>query len=346
MKNFIRNSLVYRSFSAEPQSALLANTGGFVAVFLTVLLAICPVAYAADNHDHEEHKAHPDKIIEAVDEHGHDHKHEEEKQPLELTAELAQQLGLTTAIGQSGALHQQIKLYGQVSALPEQVRNLSARFPGVITSVKVGMGSRVNKGDLLAIVEANESLRSYSITAPIAGVVIARNANEGEATNDNVLFTLANHQQLMVTIAVFPEDAVHVRAGQNVLLKNKRLGAQTVIDSLTPASDNAPYLHARVLIDNQHAQWTPGEWVNAYITLSEATVALRVDNRALQQLDDEWVVFVQDGNHYEARPIQLGRADNQFTEVLTGLNTGEYYVVENSYLLKADSEKSDAAHDH
>ena len=36
----------------------------------------------------------------------------------------------------------------------------------------------------------------------------------------------------------------------------------------------------------------------------------------------------------------------EVTEVLEGLNPGDRYVVENSYLLKADLEKSGASHDH
>ncbi len=40
------------------------------------------------------------------------------------------------------------------------------------------------------------------------------------------------------------------------------------------------------------------------------------------------------------------RTDGQFTEVLSGLKAGDSYVVENSFLLKADLEKSGASHDH
>jgi cobalt-zinc-cadmium efflux system membrane fusion protein len=71
-----------------------------------------------------------------------------------------------------------------------------------------------------------------------------------------------------------------------------------------------------------------------------------VDNRALQSFRDWQVVFIQIGETYEIRPLELGRTDGQFTEVLSGLNAGDSYVVENSFLLKADLEKSGASHDH
>jgi len=66
----------------------------------------------------------------------------------------------------------------------------------------------------------------------------------------------------------------------------------------------------------------------------------------LQSFRDWTVVFIQIGDTYEIRPLELGRSDGRYTEVLNGLNAGDRYVVENSYLIKADIEKSGASHDH
>jgi cobalt-zinc-cadmium efflux system membrane fusion protein len=44
--------------------------------------------------------------------------------------------------------------------------------------------------------------------------------------------------------------------------------------------------------------------------------------------------------------LELGRSDANRVEVLGGLAPGELYVVSNSYLIKADIEKSGAAHEH
>ncbi len=44
--------------------------------------------------------------------------------------------------------------------------------------------------------------------------------------------------------------------------------------------------------------------------------------------------------------LELGRQSDEWVEVLGGLNPGTTYVTENSYILKADVEKSGASHDH
>ena len=44
--------------------------------------------------------------------------------------------------------------------------------------------------------------------------------------------------------------------------------------------------------------------------------------------------------------LDLGRQDDEYIEVLGGLEPGTRYVTENSFVLKADIEKSGATHDH
>ena len=54
----------------------------------------------------------------------------------------------------------------------------------------------------------------------------------------------------------------------------------------------------------------------------------------------------RNGNTYEVRPVELGKRDGERAEVLSGIKPGDPIVVEQSYLVKADIEKSGASHDH
>jgi membrane fusion protein, heavy metal efflux system len=58
------------------------------------------------------------------------------------------------------------------------------------------------------------------------------------------------------------------------------------------------------------------------------------------------VVFLIDGERYQAQPISTGRRDSERVEVLRGLANGARIVTRNSFLIKADIEKSGAAHEH
>jgi cobalt-zinc-cadmium efflux system membrane fusion protein len=73
---------------------------------------------------------------------------------------------------------------------------------------------------------------------------------------------------------------------------------------------------------------------------------LVVANSALQTFRDFTVVYAQVGDVYEVRMLQLGVSDGEHTEVIGGIDAGTRYVTDNSYLIKADIEKSGASHDH
>jgi membrane fusion protein, heavy metal efflux system len=75
-------------------------------------------------------------------------------------------------------------------------------------------------------------------------------------------------------------------------------------------------------------------------------VPLAVKKAALQPFRDFTVVFEQVGDTYEVRMLELGEEQLEWVEVLGGLKPGARYVSENSYLIKADIEKSGASHDH
>ncbi len=265
---------------------------------------------------------------------------------VKLSAELAQASGITTAIAGAGTLQQTLKLYGQALPDPVRVSHIQARYPGVIRAVKATIGDTVNAGDVLASVESNESLRQYNITAPISGTIIERHANTDEFTGDRILFTLIDYSQLEAHLQAFPSDANKLKADQTVVLKGEGRSATSKIESLTSHEDGAATLIAHIPLPNATREWVPNQGLEGTITLSEIPVALRIDNRALQNFRDWQVVFIQVGDNYEIRPLELGQTDGTFTEVLSGLNPGDRYVVDNSYLLKADLEKSGASHDH
>ncbi|WP_159065429.1 efflux RND transporter periplasmic adaptor subunit, partial [Xanthomonas citri] len=76
---------------------------------------------------------------------------------------------------------------------------------------------RVRAGQVLATVESNLSLTTYSVSAPISGVVLARNASLGSnAGEGQALFEIADLSTLWVDLHIFGADAGHITAGAPV----------------------------------------------------------------------------------------------------------------------------------
>ena len=103
---------------------------------------------------------------------------------------------------------------------------------------------------------------------------------------------------------------------------------------------------ARVVLDNKEGSLLPGTFVSADIEVAQHPVDLAVKRTGLQAFRDFTVVYAKIGDEYEVRMLDLGRQDNERVEVLGGLEPGTRYVSENSYIIKADIEKSGASHDH
>ena len=121
----------------------------------------------------------------------------------------------------------------------------------------------------------------------------------------------------------------------------------TVIERILPGTATASQSTvARATIANEDGQWRPGSAVKARITVDQQPTNLVVPLSALQTFRDWDAVFVRVGDTYEVRPVKLGKRDASQVEILSGLKPGDQVVVEQSYLVKADIEKSGASHEH
>jgi cobalt-zinc-cadmium efflux system membrane fusion protein len=213
----------------------------------------------------------------------------------------------------------------------------------------VNLGDTVRSGQNLAMVENRDSLRSYAVTAPISGVVLARHTNAGDVAGDEPLFEIADLSELWLELHAFGEDAARLRSGQAVHLEPAAGGktVETTLQRVLPlASATSQTVVARALLSNPTGEWRPGMAVNAEVTLAERRVPLAVKTAGLQRFRDFTVVFAQVGDTYEVRMLELGERDGEWVEVLGGIDPGTPYVVEQSFLIKADIEKSGASHDH
>lgn len=266
-----------------------------------------------------------------------------------ITEESANVSGVKTEVAGAATVRETIALTGRVILNPNTTANVKARFPGVIREVKKGLGDTVKAGDVLATIESNESLQVYEVKSPIAGVVLNRNANIGEVAGDTALFTIADLSNVWAEFHVFPRDLEKVKAGQKITVRGVEGKMETLgtINSLLPITEaSSQTVVARVTIDNAHGHWRSGMTVRGDAIIHEREVPLAVKASALQRFRDFTVAFAQVGNSYEVRMLELGANDGQWVEVLGGIKPGTRYVSENSFLIKADIEKSGASHDH
>ena len=288
-------------------------------------------------------KSHTDHNDEQVDHHAETA--ESDSLESHIDDELAAEVGIETQVVGPAELELSTVLFGSLISGPAQLSHVRARFEGVIKSVPVTIGDQVKTGDVLAEVESNDSLRTYQLRAPISGLVAQRHANIGEFTQDQVLFSITNLDTLWAELRLFPSQQGAVKEGQAawIVAQGERISAK--IDHLVPSLDS-PYQLARIKLDNARWRLTPGQVIEAEVIINQLGVASAVSVDSIQEIEGEQGIFVKAGEEYVFTPLNLGKRDDHYVEVIDGVDVGQEYVSVNSYLIKADIKKSEAEHDH
>lgn len=196
---------------------------------------------------------------------------------------------------------------------------------------------------------------TYQLVAPLDGTIIEKHVNVGEVVKDDTpAFVIADLSKLWVNVTVYAKDLSKVRTGQRVTVRAEGIdgAVEGTIDYVGHVVGEATRsATARVVLPNPGPAWRPGLIVTALVAVEEVDAAVVVADEAIQTVEGKSVVFVKEGDAFEARPVTLGRTGNgdpaaRVVEITGGLAAGDVYVAKNSFLLKAELGKSEAGHEH
>ena len=209
-----------------------------------------------------------------------------------------------------------------------------------------------NASQKLSAIDAGAGGSSrYELRAPLAGMVVEKHLTVGESVTDSTAsFTVSDLRSVWAEISVAAPQLPDVRMGAPVVVRATAFDSQAegriaYVGALIGAQTRtAP---ARVALANPQGVWRPGLFVDVEVLASESPVPIAVDAKAIQRPDGkESVVFVPAEGGYKAQLVQLGASDGKTTQVLAGLQAGQAYVREGSFLLRAELGKASAEHAH
>lgn len=239
---------------------------------------------------------------------------------------------------------------GRVNPNEDKLQRISPRYAGVVKELKKRLGDVVQKGEILAVIESNVSLAQYEIRSQYQGTVLTKEATLGSyVAESDVLYTIADLSSVWMDFNVYRKDFGRLRIGQKIIINfeddDKPIEGKVSYLSAVGMENTQAFI-ARAEIPNPGRDILPGLFVHGSIIVGNEPVPLAVKLSAIQSFRDWNVVFAKVGNTFEIRPLELGRRDEEWVEVLEGLEAGQEYVTKNSFLIKADILKSGASHDH
>ncbi len=303
-----------------------------VAAVLIVYRAIGPAGNSPAGSEETQHGTEDD----GHDEHG-------EESVVQLSAAEMEEFGIEVGRAEGGVLRVFATLPGEVVSNQDNVAHVVPRFPGLVTEVRKQLGDDVEKGEVLAIIESNESLTGYEVKSLIAGTITDKHITLGEVLGEgDEAYVIADLSTVWVNLSVYQEDLNLVRRGQAVVIS----AAHGIPDVKARISYVGPVVDehtrtglARAVLSNEKRLWRPGLFITARILVSEETVSLLVPETALQTIDDETCVFIETEEGFEPQPVGLGRRDGTHVEIVSGLAVGQRYVTLGGFTLKAELSK-------
>ena len=255
-------------------------------------------------------------------------------------------------------------------------RTLNAMAAGTVTSIQVQEGGAVNKDDIIltisgedlteTIQSAAESLRSaelnmdnlqeamnnYTITSPISGTIIEKNAKAGDALSaGSDLCTIFDLSYLEMTLNVDELQVSSLSVGQSVQVTADAVPDKTYTGVVTRVSmkgtsnGGTTTYPVKVRIDETEGL-RPGMNANAEIVVAQAKNTLTVPNAAIVR--GGYVLVTQDSpsavnadpgmiapDGYVYVPVKTGVSDDNYTQIVSGL-TGNDTVAYDSAAASTD----------
>ena len=205
----------------------------------------------------------PAAKLRAGDPHGHGKHHA--ARGVELSDAKIAAAGIELEKAGPGELHDSLFLNGILQPNQETLVQVTPRFPGVAREIHKRIGDRVEKGELLAKIESNQSLTVYELSAPLAGTIIDRQVALGEHVGEQKpAFTIADLSTVWVDFSVYRRDLKRVNVGDTVMIDAEDGGPpiETKISYVSPvgSSDTQSAL-ARAVVSNQDLRLRPGLFV-------------------------------------------------------------------------------------
>jgi cobalt-zinc-cadmium efflux system membrane fusion protein len=198
----------------------------------------------------------------------------------------------------------------------------------------------------------------YAIHAPIEGRVVEREVTLGELVGPERerLLTLADLRKIWVVADVAEAKLGQVSVGAEVSVSVPALAAQTFsgkVGAISPQLDSETRTaRVRVEVENPDAKLLPGMFATADVRTGgefgdQEVIAVPED--AIQTVEGEPAIFVPvegEPNTFAARQVGIGQSVGGMVPVLAGLKAGDRYVINGSFILKAELGKAGAAHEH
>lgn len=168
------------------------------------------------------------------------------------------------------------------------------------------------------VIEKGDFATEFKLISPIQGRVSQLNANVGKHISpDEVVFEIINESELYLNLTIFEKDIRKVKSGQRIafhLLNDDQVYESNVSRIGVKVNENNRTTSVQGVLKNSNRELKPGMHVVASLFISEKEV-FAIPTEAIVETENKSYVFIQDNEQFKMMEVELGREQEQFTEI-------------------------------
>jgi membrane fusion protein, copper/silver efflux system len=180
------------------------------------------------------------------------------------------------------------------------------------------------------------------IKSPFSGYILEKSILQGQYIGpEQNLFTIADLSKVWVIGDIYEKDIANIKTGQKVYMKLTAFPGEVFVGAISyiypTVSRDSRTLKIRLIFDNSDFRLKPGMYAEINIDNNgESTIAIPND-AVLDGGNEQYVFVVHDGRHFEPRLVKVGHSSDDYTEILSGLDSGETVVTSANFLIDSES---------
>jgi membrane fusion protein, heavy metal efflux system len=228
--------------------------------------------------------------------------------------------------------------------LEAQAQLKRAKSDVIIAQSQLSLSSTAYNTRLQQLGSTANAQGMVTITAPIAGTVASRDVSVGQSLQDagGKLMTIVNDSRIFATANIYEKDLGLVKTGQKIRVKVASLPNQSFEGRITQIGTSVQgetrVVPVQAEIANAVGTLKPGMFAELEVIIDRTAASLlAIPTSAIIDANGKKVVYVQNGNAFQAAEVTFGQTTGDIIEVKSGLFEGDMIVTKRATQLYAQS---------
>lgn len=189
------------------------------------------------------------------------------------------------------------------------------------------------------IEKLQNDLNNVVIKAPISGVISEKNVNVGQIINQGAVLAKINDiSYVFATIQVPQEKINDIEVGKpaEVTLEDNNTVHNGTLDSIDLSGDSTlRVFNCKIKIENSNKELLPGEYAKVNFSNTENNnKVITIPVSSLAGSEGDYYVFINDNGVASKVAVDIGDADENNVEIISGVKEGDEIICTNMSSLK------------